>query len=243
MQTEQIGPLKCRIIGDPQQAKLSLILCHGYGAPGTDLVAIGEELISLEQSFSDSVAFIFPEAPHDLAELGMPGGRAWWPINMQRLQEMTQTSDFKDLTDTEPPGMADARESFREFLTEYQKFSSCEIGDIILGGFSQGAMLATDVTLRLATSPAGLCIFSGTLLCKKEWEKLAPIRAGLPVIQAHGTIDPVLPFAVAEELRDLLKNAGLVMNFHSFAGMHTISWDALEMTAEMLRHSLLRPAF
>lgn len=230
-----IGPLNCRIVGDVQQAKLSLILCHGYGAPGTDLVPIADELISLDNSFAKDVVFVFPEAPHDLADLGMPGGRAWWPINMQRLQEMMQTNDFKELAESEPPGMADARGQFQEFLTEYQAISSSDLNKIVLGGFSQGAMLTTDATLRAEQSPAGLCILSGTLLCKKQWQELAPNRAGLPVLQAHGTIDPVLPFAVAEDLRDLLKDAGLNVTFHDFPGMHTISWQALEMIAQLLK--------
>ncbi len=242
MHTTKIGPLNCRIIGNPQQAKLSFILCHGYGAPGSDLVPIADELIALERSFSDAVAFVFPEAPHDLADQGMPGGRAWWPINMMQLQELMQTSNFEELTESEPPGMPEAREQFREFLQEYRTFSSHQMSDIILGGFSQGAMLTCDATLRLPDSPAGLCIYSGTLLCRKEWEKLAPKRAGLPVIQAHGTMDPILPYPVAEQLRDLLKNAGLVVNFHAFPGMHTISWDALEMTVEMLKQTLAHSA-
>ncbi len=238
MQTDKIGPLNCRVIGNPKQAKLSFILCHGYGAPGTDLVPLAEELISLENSLAESVAFVFPEAPHDLTDQGMPGGRAWWPINMMRLQELMQTNNFQELAESEPPGMSEARGQFREFLSEYQTLSSHKLSEIILGGFSQGAMLTTDATLRLSDSPAGLCIYSGTLLCKKEWQELAPNRAGLPVIQAHGSMDPILPFPMAEELRDLLKNAGLVVNFHPFPGMHTISWDALEMTVEMLKQTL-----
>lgn len=240
MKSVKIGPLTCRVAGNPEQAKLSFILCHGYGAPGTDLVPIADELISLENSLADSVAFLFPEAPHDLTEQGMPGGRAWWPINMMQLQELMQANNFEELTESEPPGMAEARGLFQEFLCEYQSLSSCSPGEIVLGGFSQGAMLTTDIALRLSDSPAGLCIYSGSLICKKQWEELAPTRAGLPVVQAHGTMDPILPFSVAEQLRDLLKNAGLAVNFHAFPGMHTISWDALEMTIDMLNHLLAR---
>ena len=240
MRTELIGPLNCRILGDPQQAKLTLILCHGYGAPGTDLVPLAQELISLDDRFAKEVAFVFPEAPHDLAELGMPGGRAWWPINMQRLQQMMQTNDFQELAKSEPPGMSQAREMFRDFLAEYLSMSSSSIGDVVLGGFSQGAMLVTDATLRLGQSPAGLCVLSGTLLCKEEWTELAVHRTGMPVVQTHGTMDPVLPFAMAEELRDLLSDAGLNVTFQDFPGMHTITWEGLELVAKLLKQLLDR---
>ena len=95
-------------------------------------------------------------------------------------------------------------------------------------------MVATDVTLRLEEAPAGLFIFSGTLICEPEWRKRAPARRGLEVLQSHGTQDPLLPFQRALALRDLLVEAGLNVDFLPFEGVHTISLEALHRAADFL---------
>lgn len=232
---QKIGSLNCRVQGDPGQARLTMILCHGYGAPGTDLVPIGEELNRLDESIGGQVAYVFPEAPHSLAAEGMPDGRAWWPINMARLQAILQTNRFEELTQAEPPGMPETRELFREFLDVLTAQYRLSPDRLVLGGFSQGAMLTTDATLRLPENPAALCIYSGTLLCQAEWEQLAPQRSGLPVLQSHGTIDPILPYPAAEMLCRLLKESTLQVDFLPFRGMHTIPWQALERTIALLQ--------
>ncbi|MCB2067917.1 MAG: dienelactone hydrolase family protein, partial [Erythrobacter sp.] len=112
---------------------------------------------------------------------------------------------------------------------------SLPVSRIVVGGFSQGSMLATDVTLRLSGPPAGLVIYSGTLLNEAEWSSLAPERSGLSVLQSHGTEDPILPFVAAEWLRDLLTASGLDVEFQSFRGGHTITNAAIESTAAMLQ--------
>jgi phospholipase/carboxylesterase len=93
---------------------------------------------------------------------------------------------------------------------------------LVLGGFSQGAMLATDVTLRAERPPAALVILSGSLIARDEWLASMPARAGLPVLQSHGRADPVLAYDVAEELRDELVKAGLSVEFQAFNGGHGI---------------------
>ncbi len=85
-----------------------------------------------------------------------------------------------------------------------------ELGDalapskLVIGGFSQGAMLATDVALRSDIPLAGLCLFSGTLIAEQEWVVSAPNRRGLRVSLSHGQSDAILPFTAAERLRDFL---------------------------------------
>lgn len=238
MHSQSIGPLQCRISGDPARAQLSVFLCHGYGAPGTDLVPLADEIYSIDGSLKDKIAFVFPEAPHSLESLGMPGGRVWWPINMMKLQEILQTNQLEELTKAEPPGMAETREMFLQFLQAFQTKFDVTTQRCVLGGFSQGAMLTTDISLRLPVSPAGLLIYSGTLLCENDWRALVAGRKGLRVLQTHGMQDPILPFAAAEMLYDLLNSAGLDITFQPFAGPHTIPWQALEMTIKLLNHLL-----
>src|SRR5579872_3760051 len=109
---------------------------------------------------------------------------------------------------------------------------------ILLGGFSQGSMVAVDVALRLADRPAGLIVFSGTLLAEREWTELARKRGRLPVLQTHGLHDPILPFPAAEGLRDLFIASGFDVTFLPFPGPHTIPFEALKRAANLLTRVL-----
>jgi phospholipase/carboxylesterase len=101
-------------------------------------------------------------------------------------------------------------------------------GGILLGGFSQGAMLSLDVALHDPRPLAGLALFSATLLAEPVWGPRMGSRPGLPVLQSHGTHDPLLPFAVAEKLRDLMSAAAMEVDFVPFRGGHEIPPVALQ---------------
>ena len=58
-----------------------VVFCHGYGAPGNDLVSIGEYLCQKHTGISENICFIFPEGPLSLDNVGLLGARAWWEID------------------------------------------------------------------------------------------------------------------------------------------------------------------
>ena len=78
----RLGSLTCRVIQDKGAAQapdLTVVLCHGFGAPGDDLVGLVGPLLELEPALQTGVRFVFPEAPLALEEYG-GGARAWWRI-------------------------------------------------------------------------------------------------------------------------------------------------------------------
>ncbi len=196
-----------------------VVLLHGFGAPGTDLVPLWREL-----AVPHDVRFVFPEAPLDLGF----GGRAWWHIDMARLQERFSKAGVERLIAEVPPGIDSAREALLELLTTLERDWGARPEQTVIGGFSQGAMLATDVVLRTSRAFGGLALLSGTLISHAEWLPLMSARRGLPVLQSHGRADPVLPFALAERLRDELVAAGLPVEFIPFNGGHGIPGSVLE---------------
>ena len=101
-------------------------------------------------------------------------------------------------------------------------------GKLVLGGFSQGAMLACDVALRSDRPLAGLALLSGTLLAEAEWAPRMAARSVLPILQTHGAQDPLLPHAAAERLRDLLTEAGCSVDWLSFRGGHEIPMAVID---------------
>ncbi|HEX3851511.1 MAG TPA: hypothetical protein VHW01_11125, partial [Polyangiaceae bacterium] len=202
------------------------VLMHGYGAPGTDLVSLWRAL-----TVPKEVRFVFPEAP---LELGF-GGRAWWPIDMARLQDRFGKEGAARLIDEVPAGIDNARAAVLELLAALERDFAALPEQIVIGGFSQGAMLATDTVLRSTRPFGGLAIMSGTLVSHSEWLALMPARQGLPVLQSHGRADPVLPFAIAERLRDELSAAGMPVEFTPFNGGHGIPGPVLDGLARLIQ--------
>jgi phospholipase/carboxylesterase len=240
LRTEAINGLQCHIadgLSDGAVPRAVVVLCHGYGASGTDLVPLGQMLLR-QPKMSSSVQFLFPEAPLSLESLGMPDGRAWWPIDMRRLQMAAALGTFRDLRNDCPENLPVVREMLLGLIRQWSERSGVAISRFVLGGFSQGSMLATDVTLQLDENPAGLVILSGTLLNENVWRERAPHHKALRVLQSHGTNDPILPFSAAGSLRDLLDQAGADVEFLPFAGGHEIPNMVLDRFGTFLRESI-----
>ncbi|CAM3081795.1 phospholipase [Corallococcus sp. ZKHCc1 1396] len=227
----KLGELNCVVVDAlPEGARpeLVVVLSHGFGASGTDLVGLGPELMNASPRLAEAVRFVFPEAPLSLENLGMPQGRAWFALPQSVL--MGQQRDWEQFSREVPPGMPAARRALMSTVAALQH----PFGRIVLGGFSQGAMMSTDVALRLEESPAGLCLLSGALVAQDEWMPKARARSALPVFQGHGRQDPVLPFQEGERLRDLLTGVGMPVEFLPFDGGHTILTEELEQLAAFL---------
>jgi phospholipase/carboxylesterase len=213
-----------------------VVLMHGFGAPGTDLVPLWRQL-----AVPGDVRFAFPEAPLDLAELAgsaYAGARAWWMIDVERLAAAAAGAAREDRSDEVPAGLAEARTQMAATLETLERELGVPTGRTLLGGFSQGAMLALDLALRTDRPLSSLALLSGTLICRADWEPLMPRRAGLPVLMSHGRADPLLSFQAAEQLRDLLVQAGLAVRWHPFNGGHTISEGVLDDLCRLIHDTL-----
>lgn len=230
------GGLRVRIVEPdvPEGVALNVVLSHGYGAPGDDLVPLAPMIVKFERSLSESVRFIFPEAPLDLGDLGMPDGRAWWHLDLMCLQAAVATGHYRELTQRRPDGLVETREKFQKMLDECTQETGIPVSRTVLGGFSQGAMLSTDVSLHLATPPAGLIILSGSLINHDEWQERLKSRSGLAVLQSHGRYDPLLPFEFSVQLRIELEAAKNEVEFYEFPGQHEIPFEVMKLAADFL---------
>ncbi len=229
-----LGTLRARVAGGSDREGGGtgpvVVLLHGFGAPGTDLVPLWREL-----AVPESVRFVFPEAPLDLGF----GGRAWWHIDMARLQDRFTKGAAERLIAEVPDGITEARDAMLGLLDVLARDFNATPETTVIGGFSQGAMLATDIVLRSQRKFSGLAILSGTLISHAEWQPLMPARRGLSVVQSHGRADPVLPFFLAERLRDELSAAGLAVEFIPFNGGHGIPSSALDGLAKLISRAAL----
>ncbi len=212
-----------------------VILLHGFGAPGNDLVPLADVLDA-----PTGTRFIFPEGPLTLS-FGPRDARAWWLIDMARIAQDQAAGRVRDLSNEIPKGLAPARETMLAFLKEVERTFNAEPRKTVLGGFSQGAMLTCDAMLHTDRPYAGLVQLSGNLLAQPVWNPLMPKRKGLPVFQSHGVQDEILPYIGASRLRDTLSQSGLAVEWHRFRGGHEIPEPVLQRLGGFLTKVLTNP--
>lgn len=204
------------------------VVLHGFGAAGDDLVPLARFLPPTR-----GLRWLFPEAP--LLLEGGPG-RAWWMLD-QALFERRMRGEVVDRSDELPARLAQARAELEGLLDAAERELSAPRAHQILGGFSQGSMLACDLALHAEARPRGLVLLSSTLIARGEWEPRMPKLAGLPILQTHGTHDPLLPYADAERLATLLRTGGAELEFIRFSGGHELPPDALHALGEFLERT------
>lgn len=239
MREERLGGLRTRITGGTDgkgggHGPLVLLL-HGFGAPGDDLLSLTDDL-----NVPADTRFVFPEGPLSLS-FGPRDARAWWLIDMARMAADQAAGRVRDLSQDIPKGLAPARETILAFLKEVEHTFGADPHKTVLGGFSQGAMLSCDVMLHSDRPYAGLVQLSGNVLAQPLWGPLMPKRKGLPVFQSHGTRDEILPYVGAEKLRDTLSLSGLGVEWHRFRGGHEIPEPVLQRLGVFLTKVLTKP--
>jgi len=222
---KSIGSLKSLSI-DGTPGGPCVVFFHGYGADAADLIPLYDML-----HLSSNTTFICPEAQMEVIIAPGMYGKAWFQIDSRRLEEAMKNGEPTDMSQTTPPGLEQARKVAARMYDELVEKHS----KVIIGGFSQGAMLATELALTHAKKPSGLVLMSATLLNEERWKKLAPSCDGVPFFQCHGKNDALLGYDYAERLFTLLNDAGLHGDFFSFSGGHEIPPKAIERIAKFIK--------
>ena len=239
MREEQLSGLRTRITGgiDGKGGGHGplLLLLHGFGAPGDDLLSLADEM-----TVPAGTRFVLPEGPLSLS-FGPGGARAWWLIDMARIAADQAAGRVRDFSQDIPKGLAPARENLLALLKEVEWKLGADPRKTILGGFSQGAMLSCDAMLHSGRPYAGLVQLSSHVLAQPLWGPLLTKRKGLPVFQSHGTQDEILPYVGAEKLRDTLIHAGLSVEWHSFRGGHEIPRSVLQRLGLFITKAVTHP--
>ncbi len=236
LQKMEIAGLRIATVPAEGKPRGAAILCHGFGAPGDDLVSLASQFRSAEPALKDMM-FLFPAAPITLDLDPDFESRAWWEIDIEKIQQLAESGDARDLQHEHPPELPGCRETINKVIQHVHAQYDIDHRNIVVGGFSQGSMLATDVALRHEPALGGLIVWSGTLLCESDWRPLAG-KNRLPVFQSHGTLDPILPFENAVALCNLLSESGLKVVFTEFDGPHTIPLGAVEGTVRLLQRAM-----
>ena len=212
-----------RVTTDPRGPLI--VLLHGFAGGPADLEPFA-------RSLGVAGRFVFPEGLADLSAFGLPG-RGWWPSDGSGRATALQSGIARDLSDFEPDGLSEAHADLSLLLDALS--AECAGAPLILGGFSQGAMLAFDIALRSERSIAGLVQLSGARIAQRLWTPRLATRAGTRTFISHGKQDPDLAFSACEAFQRDLRAAGWVVDFCPFEGGHEVPIVALRAMKRFLR--------
>jgi phospholipase/carboxylesterase len=194
---------------DDQRGGSAVIVLHGWGAPGDDLVPVAEALVR------PGARFFVPAAP--LPEMG--GGRAWWHLDPYARPPHASTD--QPAAGFQPtPAVVAARQAVQALIaTVVDRHAPATVA---LVGFSQGAMLAIDVALAGAPGVDLVVAMSGVLLTDSVSALTAPHPRKPRFLLSHGRRDPVVSFSSSERAKDLLEKHGFSVTWRPFDGGHEI---------------------
>ena len=236
---DPFGGLSVRWIGSPEGDGPVVVLMHGYGATGDDLVPLARALAATpsegDRGLAAGTRFLLPAAPLELGG----GARAWWPLDIDRLRRrFSKGGPDEGELDVEPDGLAQARDQVRALLDDLRDRLGVPPSRTVVGGFSQGAMLATDAVVHGEDDLAGLVILSGGVVARRRWAASMPARRAVPVFLSHGRRDPLIPFATAARLSQMLHTAGYEVDEMSFDGGHEIPPDVRRRLAVFVARTI-----
>lgn len=211
--TIELGGLRAISVGDPDAARVVVVLLHGFQMTP-------EDLSPFAHSLQTPAWFLFPEAPLP----ALPRGRAWWHIDAKKREEALAIGP-RDFAVQRPPDLPAARAHVQRLLDALAP--RVRGRPLVLGGFSQGGMLTCDTVLRAGVARLGIsamALLSASRIAFEEWAPRldgAPL-GGLPVLVSHGEADDDLAFSAGEALRDCLTSAGATVTWVPFAQGHEI---------------------
>jgi phospholipase/carboxylesterase len=207
-QTVCVAGLDTCIVTPRPGLRTSVVLLHGYA------MAV-EDLAPFAHSLNVPAIFFFPRGPHAVA----PRGRAWWTIDAPA-RAADQRAGSRDLALQCPAGLDAARAHLDAFMAELN--SNYLQTDVVLGGFSQGAMLACDWLLHSQAQLRGLALMSASRLNLSAWRQRRERLRDLPVFVSHGHSDRDLSYSAGEALKDFLGSSGAAVTWQPYEGGHEI---------------------
>jgi phospholipase/carboxylesterase len=178
-----------------------LVLHHGRGTDEHDLLPLADLLDPRRR-----LHVVTPRAP-----LPLPGspGHHWYVV---------QRVGFPD-----PDSFRASYDLLGEFHAELWRRTGVTAERTVLGGFSMGSVMSYALALgRGRPVPAGVLALSGFIPTVEGWQASLDDRRELATLIAHGTEDPVIDVVFARAARDMLRGAGLAVDYHEFHGGHEI---------------------
>ena len=201
-----------------------VVLLHGYGADGNDLIDIGREW----QRLLPDAAFASPNAPEPCGPDAM--ARQWFDLTFRDLDERWR-------------GVNKAAPVLDRFLDAELARCGLPATALALVGFSQGTMMALHVGLRRAAAPAAIVGYSGMLVLPDGGPQAIAehVRSRPPVLLVHGEIDDLIPAQALFQAAEGLTALGAPTEWHLSPGIgHGIDPEGLRQGGAFLASAFQR---
>jgi len=201
--------------------KASVIWMHGLGADGNDFVPMVPELDLPDVP----IRFVFPNAP--VQPVTINGGmrmRAWYDISDSAIRREDEHG-------------VRASQALIEALMAREKERGST--SLVLAGFSQGGAIALQTGLRQPERIAGIMALSTYVpIAEKLATEASSANRDMPIFMAHGTHDPVITFARAQQSRDLLQSLGYSVEWHQYPMPHSVCAEEVRDIGAWLKQAL-----
>jgi phospholipase/carboxylesterase len=200
----------------------SIIILHGLGADGEDFAPLAQQL---DLGAAGPVRFVFPHGP--VRPVTVNGGyemRAWYDIFGS---ELGLNAPHEPHPREDEAGLR-ASQKLVEGLIAKERTRGIAASRIVLAGFSQGCAMTFMAGLRHPERLAGLLGMSGYVpLAGLTATERHPSNADVPIFQAHGSADSVIPMPRATASRDVLMALGYPVEWHAYPMAHSVCQQEL----------------
>ncbi|MBR7158080.1 MAG: alpha/beta fold hydrolase [Alphaproteobacteria bacterium] len=213
----------------PEKVSKAVILLHGFGADSDDMMG----LVNYFAPKLPEVAFYCPDAPSPVPCYSI--GRQWFPL--EHLEEITISTPEKlqEITELMRPDIHKAALYINELTDKIIADTGLSASDVVLGGFSQGGILALYAGLMRSESLAGIIGFS----TMTELPLADELRSKPPVLFTYGLEDEVLPRHSFLSTVKALEEAGVPLTVKAVPEMgHTIDYDTILAATAFLKQTL-----
>ena len=201
----------------------SVIWLHGLGADGNDFAAIVPAL----RLPKTPIRFVFPHAP--VQPVTINGGmrmRAWYDIRDGAIRREDEDG-------------VRASQKLVETLIERERTRGTAANRLVLAGFSQGGAIALQTGLRHGERVAGIMALSTYLpIADKFAAEAAAANRDAPIFMAHGSYDPVIPLARAEQSQAILQSLGYSVEWREYPMPHSVCPEEVADIGTWLRKVL-----
>ena len=204
MSTHPPAVLPCVEIETGESPRHAVIWLHGLGADGHDFEPIVDEF---DSDTLPPLRFVFPHAP--MRPVTINGGfvmRAWYDI---------VSADFSERRE-DPAGVLESARQI-EALIDRENARGVEDQRLILAGFSQGGAIALHTGLRHPRRLAGIMALSTYVpLADTLAAEASDANRSVPIFQAHGRHDGVIPHDFGKHSGELLESMDYAVEWHSY---------------------------
>jgi phospholipase/carboxylesterase len=191
---------------DLEDAEAAVVLAHGRGATARGILGMAGEFDV------DGVAYLAPQAARN----------EWYPQSFLAPVEANEPGRSSGLR-----ALDDAVGRAVDAGVPHER--------IVLGGFSQGACLATEYVARNPRRYGGVIAFSGGLIGEELAEEYPGDLAGTPGFLGCSDVDPHIPEERVVATRDALDSMGADVDMRLYEGMgHTVSQDEVSAAREIM---------